>query len=287
MHLAGIGPFLLVLVAFILSMLCLFAGSNPSFLQSVDVMTLNVSMIGETPVFDTSDGDGGFFDDLENDVQDTINDKADDVADYITDEIGIHDFYSVHLMTYCEGFYEPNGLVQPDGSSPSENVTGCSNRTTMFHFNPKKVLQSELKDGVTLDDLKWPDDINDGIIVLEAASKTMFVFYVAGIAITGLALITTFAAIFMNGRITILLGFSLSAFAFILLGIASAIATVISVKTVEAVNKYGDDIGVSATRGQKFLGMTWAAVAAMLIATLLSIVLCVVARRRNHAFGPK
>lgn len=167
-------------------------------------------MIGQTPLFNTSDGKGGLFDDIQNEIQSTVNDKVGEVAEFITKEAGIHDFYSVHLMTYCEGFYEPNGTVQPDGSSPSENVTGCSNQTTMFHFDPKEALQSELKDGWTLGDLKWPDDINDGILVLKAASKAMFVFYIAGIAVTGLALIITFFTIFANGRIALILGFALS-----------------------------------------------------------------------------
>lgn len=167
-------------------------------------------MIGQTPIFDTSDGDGGLFDDIKDGIQSSVNDKVGDVADLVAQKVGIHDFYSVHLMTYCEGFYEPNGTVQADGSSPSENVTGCSNQTTMFHFNPKKIIQSELKDDWTLGELKWPDEINDGILVLESASKAMFVFYVAGIAITGLALITTLFTIFTDGRIAMILGFTLS-----------------------------------------------------------------------------
>lgn len=167
-------------------------------------------MIGETPLFDTSDGDDGLLDDIENKVQSTINDGAGDMARLIAKTAGIHDFYSVYLMTYCEGFYEPNGAVQPDGSAPSENVTGCSNRTTMFHFNPKKTLQSELNEGWTLGELQWPDDINDGILVLEAASKAMFVFYVAGIGVTGLALIVALFTVFANGRFAMIIGFALS-----------------------------------------------------------------------------
>ena len=167
-------------------------------------------MIGETSVFNTDDS-GGLFDDLGNDIQTSINDKVNDAIDEVAQKVGIHDFYSVHLMTYCEGFYEPNGAVQPDGSMPSQNVTRCSNQTTMFHFNPKKVLESELNEGVSLSDLQWPDDINDGILVLQSASKAMFVFYIAGIALTGFALVAALFGVFSNGRIAIALSFSLSA----------------------------------------------------------------------------
>ena len=42
-------------------------------------------------------------------------------------------------------------------------------------------------------------------------------------------------------------------------------------KATDAINKYGQDIGVSATKGTEFLGMSWGATAAMLVATILSI----------------
>jgi hypothetical protein len=60
--------------------------------------------------------------------------------------------------------------------------------------------------------------------------------------------------------------------AFLTLGIASAISTAVIVKAVDAVNKYGSDIGIAAYKGSKFLGMTWAATAVMLLASMVWIV---------------
>ena len=45
--------------------------------------------------------------------------------------------------------------------------------------------------------------------------------------------------------------------AFLTIGIASAVATAVIVKAVDALNKYGKDIGISATKGTTFLGLTW------------------------------
>jgi hypothetical protein len=77
--------------------------------------------------------------------------------------------------------------------------------------------------------------------------------------------------------------------AFLAIGIASAISTAIIVKAVNTINKFGDDIGIAASKGGAFLGMTWAATVAMLLASLLSIAQCVAGRRnRNHkTYGEK
>lgn len=60
---------------------------------------------------------------------------------------------------------------------------------------------------------------------------------------------------------------------FVALGTSSAIATVIALKFVDLINRHGQNIGVSASRGEKFLGMTWAAVGLLLIAILISLVI--------------
>ena len=72
-----------------------------------------------------------------------------------------------------------------------------------------------------------------------------------------------------------------SKIAFLALGIASAVSTVIAVKVVDAVNKYGNEIGVSAYRGNKFMAMTWAATAIMLLGSILWIIDCCVPRARR------
>lgn len=52
------------------------------------------------------------------------------------------------------------------------------------------------------------------------------------------------------------------------LGIASTIASAVMAKVVDEVNKHGNRIGIAATKGTTFLGMTWAATILMLIAAL-------------------
>lgn len=203
-------------------------------------------------------------------------------------------------MNYCEGYYEPNNTVTRQ-EHPSENVTHCSNRTALFHFDPTAIIESELAPGLNLTDLHWPSAIEDGINAIKTASKVMFIFYCIGIGFAGLALIGAAWGFLANGRMSASVNFmldlvsfrSLQALAFVLsiaiaalslkfanirqlafltLGIASAISTAVIVKAVDAVNKHGADIGIAAYKGSKFLGMTWAATALMLLASFVWIV---------------
>ena len=200
----------------------------------------------------------------------------------VTAALGLHDFYSAHLMTFCEGYYEPNGTA----ASASENVTYCSNQTTMYFFDPTSIVNGELKKGISLGDIKWPQDIQDGIDALRVASNAMFVLYVLGIALTGVLLITSLVGIFYHHLLLILTNSLLALvspplparhqctltspaqLAFFSIGAASAIATAIIVKATNLINSNGSKIGLVAYRGSKFLGMTWAATALLLVAAI-------------------
>jgi hypothetical protein len=131
-----------------------------------------------------------------------------DVASDIARAFGIHDFYTAHVMNYCEGYYQPNTTVTRE-QHPSENVTHCSNRAAFFHFDPTAIIESELAPGVNLTDIHWPSEIEDAVRAVEVASKIMFVFYCIGIGFAGLALIGTAWGVLTNGRISAFVNFIL------------------------------------------------------------------------------
>jgi hypothetical protein len=60
------------------------------------------------------------------------------------------------------------------------------------------------------------------------------------------------------------------------------VATAVIVIATNKINKYTSDVGIHATRGGKFLAMTWAATAVMLLASFVSIVQCCVGRREKR-----
>ncbi|KAL8988891.1 MAG: hypothetical protein Q9177_002101 [Variospora cf. flavescens] len=278
MRLTAIFPLLCTLIAFILSLLCIFAGSKTGYIQHADILTLNTSMLGRLKI-DTSESSPSFLKSLKNDIKGEVNDFIEDVAR----EFGIHDFYSAHLLDYCEGYFTP-GAIANATIDPEKNVTRCSNHTAMFHFDPSSVIQKELKPGISLADLRWPSAIKDAVRAVKIASNVMFVLYCVGVAATGLALIGAFPAVFSGGHMAALANHLLSLLATLTLGIASAIVSVIMSKIVNEVNKYGNDVGISATKGTTFLGMTWAATALMFASAIAWMYEFVAVRRQQTRY---
>lgn len=118
-------------------------------------------------------------------VQDVGNKAVDAASGAVAGALDIKDFYSAHLMTFCEGDFKP------DASDPKakEDVTACSVRKAFFTFDPTAIIESKLPKGLGLSDLKWPDQITNGVKAINVASRAMFFFYIIGIGAAGIAMI--------------------------------------------------------------------------------------------------
>lgn len=164
----------------------------------------------------------------------------------------------------------PNATLKP--SSIHKNVTSCSNRTALYHFDPKATIAEQIKnatDGeIDLTNLHWPSDITRGLNALRDAQKAVFVLYCLAIAFIALSLLLAVFAVFSTGRLTALLSVVVEGLAFLCSVLASAIVTVIAVKATDLINKYGKDVGVSANRGNKFLVLTWVATGLVFISQI-------------------
>ncbi|KAI4171081.1 MAG: hypothetical protein LQ343_004493 [Gyalolechia ehrenbergii] len=278
MRFTAIFPLLCTLVAFILSLLCIFAGSKTGYIEEADILTLNTSMLGRLTL-NTSKNSNSLLNSIENSIKGEVNDLIADVAQ----ALNIHDFYSAHLLNYCEGYYSPSPIANAT-VDPHKNVTRCSNHTAMFHFDPTSVIQKELKPGINLTDLQWPSAIKDAVHAVKVASSAMFVLYCIGVAAAGLALLGAFLGVFSGGRIAALANNGLALLAMMALGIASAIVSAIMSKVVHEVNKHGTDVGVTASKGKTFLGMTWAATGLMFVAAIAWIYEFVAFRRQQTSY---
>ena len=226
--------------------------------------------VGE--VFNTTDGDGGFFDDLINDAQGKVNNLINGATTDIANKLNISDFYSVHIMNFCEGEFTPNGTAAVNGTKVGKNITECSSTTAAFHFNITEIIQDALPDKINLTDIDWPQEITDAQNAIRAASIAAVALYAIAIGFAGLAVIGAVMVFLTNGRISACCNLLVDIIGFIAIGAASAVSTVVIIKAVNALNKYGNDIGVSAKKGNTFLGMTWAATGLMFVAMVVSLV---------------
>lgn len=252
-------------------------------------MTLNTSRIG-TNVFNTSSSSSSssnilssIWDNITNSIESSINSEINSLAQ----DLGLHDFYSAHLLDYCEGYYTPtsipNTTIPP--SSIRQNVTFCSNRTSFFHFDPSAALQTELNKshtGLTLQDLHWPSAVASGIHTLRVAQKAAFVLYCLAAGLTLLAALASLVSFFVHGRVSAFVDISLWTLAFVASALASAITTAVARKASHVVNKYGEGIGVSATRGGRFMALTWVASGLCFLNVWVWVFECLRGRRRAN-----
>lgn len=78
----------------------------------------------------------------------------------IAQTLGLHDFYTVGLWNFCEGY---NG----------QGTTDCSPTQTLYWFNPVEILQSELLAGATsTSPQKKPIPINEKALRIDKTAKS-------------------------------------------------------------------------------------------------------------------
>jgi hypothetical protein len=124
--------------------------------------------------------------------------------------------------------------------------------------------------------------VNDALLGL-------FILYVLGVGFSGLAIFGSIAAFFLNERRSVaLLNVGLSTLAALCITIGSILVTVAAKKGVGKINDLGDDVGVSANVGKKFLAITWVAAGMMLGAMFYWVVqLCGLQREKKKRWTPR
>lgn len=271
--------------------MCLFAGHKKDFMEGYDILTLNVSRLGEGLVNGTLGSDDSTLGSLWNNLPDSIQDDVGEAAGVVTEKLGIEDFYSAHLLDYCFGQYTPSEAPNATVSASDihKNVTGCSNQTAMFWFNPNEIIEKALNSSgldVTLDDLEWPEDIQRGLDALRVVSVTAFVLYCIAIALIFVSFVAALPAIFAAGRLAACVNLLVSILAFLAIGLASALVTAVIEKGGDVINEHGSAIGVMAKKGKKFMAITWVATALMFITLLVWTFEMCVGRRRKATYVP-
>ncbi|PIG80122.1 hypothetical protein AARAC_011360 [Aspergillus arachidicola] len=232
---SNILPTLTAFIAFILGMLCLFAGTKTSLLLDTDVFTAKI--------YTTS----------------------------ISNGTGMRDFYSIYVMSYCEGFLH----------AENRNLTGCSHPSLLFSFNATEALTKDAGNTTSLTSLGWPSSITDDLRTFGATTQSMGVFYCIGIGLAGLAVLERLWFVIAKGPRQTVVEVSSLMLSFAMLSIPSIIATVIALQFVSLINRHGEESGVTARYGHQFLGMTWAAVGLLLVGSTVSLLTVLVDRNRS------
>lgn len=278
-------PWALCTVSFVLSFLLLFAGHKEGFMEEYALLRLNTSTLGYdlVPTSDQSedrDGFRGWLDDIQDEAADFLNDIGNDIADRLSEEIGISQWYSIHMMTLCRGEFEPNAT----DSDPDLNVTSCTRSSPDNRVNLTEIIDNELNAGplsLSLADINWPDEVNDAIDTVNDVLLAAFILYCLAIGFSGLAMITALAAGFLDPRRRLITfcNFLLVFLAFLVLLAGSVGITVGGSIGEDKINEHGDAVGISASRGVPFIILSWVAFGTITIALFYWCGMFCVARR--------
>ncbi|KAK2601486.1 hypothetical protein N8I77_010934 [Diaporthe amygdali] len=297
-------PLIFSMAAFALALVALLAGKDPGMLEEYHIVLFNTSTLGHdfiselvggddntssasatatpTPT-STSDGGGlgawfssikasatAIAGSLESEAASILDDIGNDVADKLADELGIEQFYSLHVMNMCEGNYAPNATA----SNAWQNVTNCTTPMDFSYMNISAMLDKELSVGpfnISLSDLGITEDLQDQLNNLPKLFEALAIMYILGVAFSGLAILTAAAALFIipsGGRKIPLLNFLIAALAMLFLLVGSLLTTVGGKKAKDEIQKRGgEDIGLDMELGTKFQALSWAAFALMALAT--------------------
>ncbi|CAI6088401.1 unnamed protein product [Clonostachys chloroleuca] len=247
-------PLVLSTIGLILAALSLSAGHKEGFMEEYALARVNVSRIGydlikASDTNEINNNSGGFldiieglWDDAKHAIIDKLNDLIGGAVDEVADKLGISDWYSVHVM---------NGYRL-------DLETIITNQLSLRPFDIK------------LPDLGWTDDIQANLDSLNEALLGFFVLYVLGITFCGLSILICLAAFVKpQHKKVVLSAVCISLIAASVLVAASIIATVMTTKGIDRMNRLTRHIGVEVQGGHKFLGLTWTSAVAILLAFMI------------------
>ncbi|KAI1203948.1 actin cortical patch SUR7/pH-response regulator pali [Nemania serpens] len=279
-------PVLISFVALVLGLIALLAGTGPQqeSLEPYHIVAINLSNFGQNLVPSPTKSSpkpsktGSLFDQivddahgLGQDISDGVNNITNQIADQITKELGISQWYSLHVMTACEGMFAPNA------SSPSAwyNLTKCTAQKTGLKLNLSEILDHEIQAGplnLNLNQLPVPDSVQNAVDIINDALFTLLVVYALGSGLAGLCFLSSLAALILcRNKVTKLVVWanaSVAGLDAIILLIGSAIVTYVNDKGVKQINDAGKDVGISGIRGAKMITLSWITFALMLITSI-------------------
>lgn len=211
-----------------------------------------------------------------NTMRDVFDDAVEDVAvpitSSITEAFHLSDFYSAHLLNYCEGSYMLDSGIDGSASDgqPSRKVTACSSLNISNTFDPPAMLEHSMQAAGKIAAFHWPNEITTGFATLEAARHAMVALYLVSIAAMVCSLMAIVGScVVLQSKLVAFVVLILESTATAALGLATILVTLTTLKSAELINSFGRDIGLDAKIGVKFLGLVWAAWLSILTATAL------------------
>lgn len=101
-------------------------------------------------------------------------------------------------MNFCTGDFDPKDYVAKGITNPKKDVKFCSPKVTSFSFSLTDIVQKALPAGLTLQDIKWPDEITKAEATLRTATRAMIYLYIMGVVSSFLTAVVSIAGVFVS-----------------------------------------------------------------------------------------
>ncbi|OAA61359.1 Actin cortical patch SUR7/pH-response regulator PalI [Cordyceps fumosorosea ARSEF 2679] len=306
LRLAAVVSLVLTLISFILAAVTLFAGRDAGTLENYAVLRVNVSMAPKAVLqlgIDQLTGGGqnslrlrsddGWLDNLESGLQGFLDDVAKNITNVITQgvdgfvndaaaeakrRLNISDWYSLHVLSTCQGEFTPNATVR----NPGHHTTSCTG-DVRHRFNIAKILDRQFQIGnrnVSLGDLNGTDSVRDQVEGINDNLYALVILLSLAFGLIGAALFSTTGTIAWPTRKSlVLVTLILTALAGTIIAGASIAVTVQTARSIRELNQQTARIGIVASRGGPFLAILWTLMAFTTIVALTWQVLYVLVRR--------
>ncbi|RWA10495.1 hypothetical protein EKO27_g4614 [Xylaria grammica] len=247
-------------------MIALLGGTGPQqeSLEPYHIIAVNLSHFGQDLIATPTSSDvkpsettgSSLWDQLADDarglggdITDGINNITNEVADKVTEELGISQWYSLHVMT----------LSQKPG----------------LRLNLTEILDHEIKAGplhLNVNQIKIPKAVQNAIDTVNDALLALLVIYALASGLSGLSFLISLAVlVLIRKKVNMLIiwaNVAISGLDTLVLLIGSAILTYVNNKGVQAINDAGKDVGISGIRGTKFITLSWVSFGLMLFTAL-------------------
>jgi len=198
-----------------------------------------------------------------------LNKIDNDIANKLASAIGIAEWYSFHLMNFCQGTFEPDATA----SNTKLNVTKCTNLSTGYRINLTEMIDHELNIGplaLNLADLDWPAGIQRQVNKANKLFLKVLILYCFSMFFSSSYIIISVGDIFLGPihRIYSLIGTACAVLGTVTLLTGGVITTFAASKGSEVITNVGNEIGVYAYSGRNFIVVSWVSFAMMAIGTI-------------------
>ncbi|KAL7917342.1 actin cortical patch SUR7/pH-response regulator pali [Trichoderma austrokoningii] len=248
-------PLLLSFITVVLLNLALLAGSQPGFMEDYAIIRFNTTVLGQNIIRDGNHN----------------NDDLDDIANaflaHMAENLGISDWYSIHIKNACQGEFVTNTTA-----FFSLNTTNCTRSSLSNQFNLTKILSQEMAVGpfaLDLTNIDWPDSIQNLINNFNSALLALYIIFILGICFSSLSMLAGVLAFFFKDKNFVLFANIIpTSLAAIMVTLGCIVITAVSSITVNAVNRAGAKVTLAADKGIKFYIVSWTAAIFIILSTL-------------------